>query len=301
MKQFTKSMFEGIKESLENQKGNSSGNFRDIIKTDPGYSYIVRLIPNTEDPAKTIFHYYHHQWTSPTTGQTVRAMCPATWNERCPICEERIKLYKSGSDENKNIAKALKRKENWLVNVYVIKDPKNAENNNNVKIFRYGKQIDKIIEAAIKGEDAQEFGAAIFDFTDQGCNFRIKVEKNEGDYPTYVSSKFLSKSNVEGLDSQKIDEVYCKAFELDKFFEKQDNEQIKKLIEQHFPDESSSNSPVKTGDQQQVKAATIVQTAPIAPIQRVVETVSDLSVSTPIVQENKSASDKKIDDLLAGL
>jgi len=302
MKQFTKTMFENIKESLENQKGSSTGNFKDIIKTEPGNSYIVRLIPNTTDPAKTFFHYFHHQWTSPTTGQSVRAMCPTTWGERCSICEERIKLYKTGSEENKNIAKALKRKENWLVNVYVIKDPKHAENNGTNKIFRYGKQIDKIVNDAISGEDSAEFGPAIFDFSDQGCNFRIKVEKNEGDYPTYVSSKFLSKSSVEGLNEQNIDDVYNKAFELDKFFEKKDAEEIKKLIEQHFPNGESADAKPSAKPAQTTSTPKLVASTPAKPQVTIEEEdEEELSVAAPTNSGDKSATDKKIDDLLATL
>lgn len=289
MKNFTKSMFDSIRESLENQKSNNSGNFKDILKTEPGNSYIVRLIPNVNDPAKTIHHYFHHQWTSTTTNQSVRTVCPSTWGDRCPVCEERMKLYKSGTEEDKNRARELKKKENWLVNVLVVKDPKNSENDNQVKIFRYGKQIDKIINDAINGEDAEEFGPAIFDLTANGCNFRIKVEKNEGDYPTYVSSKFLSKSEIPGLNSEKIDEIYKKAFELDTFFEKKDNATIKKMVEEHFLGTSSVKTEAKTEAKTETKPLTNTEVKPTTNIEPKPNT------------SNESDTDDKIKDLLDGL
>ena len=44
------------------------------------------------------------------------------------------------------------------------------------KIVKYGKQIKTILDNAIKGEDAERFGAAVFDL-ENGCDFRIKVEE----------------------------------------------------------------------------------------------------------------------------
>ena len=230
---FTKSMFDSIKESIENQKS-SYGSFKDILKTEVGNSYIVRLIPNTTHPDRTFYHYFQHGWNSFATGQYQGALCPTTWGERCPICEERIKLYRENTPEAKKRAGELKRKENWLVNIFVVKDPKKPENDNTVKILRYGKQINKIINEAVSGEDADEFGAAIFDLTKDGCNFRIKVEKNEGDYPTYISSKFLGKSEIPGLTQEKIEEISGKLFELDKAFDTKTYTQLEEMLNDHF-------------------------------------------------------------------
>jgi len=230
---FTKTMFESIKESLENQK-QGNGNFRDILKTEVGNSYIVRFVPNIKEADRTIYHYYHHGWNSHATGQYTTNLCPTTWGDRCPICEERIKLYQEGSEESKKKAFELKRKENWLINAYIVKDPKNDDNNNAIKIIRYGKQISKIIDEAISGEDAEEFGPAIFDLTEEGCNFRIKVETNEGGYPSYTSSKFLSKGEIKGLTQGKIEEIHDNIFELDKVFEPKDYDGLVEMLNEHF-------------------------------------------------------------------
>lgn len=242
MSSFTKSMFESIKQSLETQKG-GNGNFRDLLKTEPGNSYIVRLIPNLKNPERTFHHHVHHGWTSVSTGNYVSCTCPVSRGEACPVCAERIKLYRDNTEENKKKAYELKKKENWLVNVYVIDDPKNPDNNGTVKILKYGKQIQKIIEEAMTGEDAEEFGPAIFDLTKNGCSLRVKVEKNEGGFPTYVASKFLPAKAIDGMDADKIKEVQDGIFELDKLFDVQSEAEIVSLLKDHAGLNVKSSTP----------------------------------------------------------
>jgi len=243
MSKFTASMFESIKETLETQK-TGNGNFKDILKTEPGSSYIVRFVPNMKEPNRTIHKYFHHGWNSHVTGQYTTTLCPTMVGDRCEICEKRMKIWQSNLDDEtkKKLGKDLKRKENWLVNVFVVKDPTNEANNGQLKMMRYGKQVDKIVDEAISGEDAEEFGARIFDLTKEGCNFRIKVEKNEGGYPTYVASKFLNASPIEGLTADKIEEIHNNIFELDKIFDSKDAAGISDMLKDHFRDGGSSDS-----------------------------------------------------------
>ncbi|NDB28524.1 hypothetical protein EB151_03115 [archaeon] len=151
-----------------------------------GNTYSVRLLPNVKAPNKTLFHYYSHGWNSLATGQYVSAISPSTWGERDPIDEAKFRLSKNGSEQEKEDSKLLTRRENWLINVYVVSDPTNAENNGQVKILRFGKQLHKIIMSAIEGEDADEFGHRVFDLSSEGCSLKIKIEE-QGGYPTYDS------------------------------------------------------------------------------------------------------------------
>jgi len=301
MSSFTKSMFESIKQSLETQKsGNSS--FRDILKTEPGNSYIVRMIPNTSNPEQTFHHYYHHGWNSSSTGQYVNCICPTTWGDKCPICSERIKLYKENTEENKKKAYDLKRKENWLVNVYVVEDPKNSDNTGTIKIVRYGKQLQKIIDEAMTGEDSDEFGPAIFDLTKSGCNLRIKVEMNEGGFPSYTSSKFLSAKAIEGMDADKIKELYDNLFELDKLFEIQTEADIVNLLKEHTDLNVKSVSVASA-----VAKATETKEEEAEEVNEPEEEESEEEVNEPEEKEEKEESeeveeiDDKISDLLADL
>ena len=212
MSTFTKSMFDSIKDALT--KEGSSNKTADILRTTPGNSYEVRLLPNIEDPSKSFYHYYSHGWTSFSTGQYVTAVSPTTWGERDPIAEHRFKVFRTGTPEEKKKSEAIFRREQWLVNVYVINDPSDPENNDTVKILRYGKQLHKIIMEAVQGEDSDQFGDRIFDLSERGSTFRIRCDK-QGDFPTYVSSKFLIPGAVDGMDENRIKEVYDSCHKLE--------------------------------------------------------------------------------------
>ena len=152
MSVITSSMFESIKSALAKNTSAPSKN-KDILKLEVGNTYTVRLIPNTKDPAKTFFHYYTFGWTR-ETGQYVSAVSPSSFGGRDPIAEYRYKVLKTGTDEEKQKARAILRSEKWLVNAYIINDPVTPENNGKNMIVRYGKQLHKIIMDAIEGEGA---------------------------------------------------------------------------------------------------------------------------------------------------
>jgi len=229
---YNKSLFESIKESLNKKQTSDNSAFKDILKLEKGNSYIVRLIPNVEDFDKTIFHYYSHTWQSKADQKLVNVFCPNSYDERCPIDEYRGKIWKSKDEKAIEEVKPLKRNEQWMVNIYVVKDPTSPENQGQVKILRYGKQLHNIIMEAISGEEAEEFGEKIFDLTENGCNLKIKVDENEGGYATYVSSKFQSPSKVEGLDDP--ESVYETIKPLDNIFKQQSYAEIQKILDRDW-------------------------------------------------------------------
>ena len=225
-------MFESIRDALVSSDNNNGGGAADILKTEVGNTYTVRLVPYMKDPKKTFFHYFQHGWNSLATGQYVSAISPQTWGERDPIAETRYKLYR-GSDEEKALAGKIVRAEKWLVNVYVVNDPVTPDNNGKVMILRYGKQLQKIIANAIDGEDASDLGPRIFDFTPNGVNLKIVVEK-QGDYPTYVSSKFTFPTEVKGVDEDTHQEILDKAFDLENVFNVKSYNELKEMVDEHI-------------------------------------------------------------------
>jgi len=295
-KKFSVSMFDALKDSMAEQR--TGGNFKDILKTTVGNNYLVRLIPNVNDISKTIYHYFNHGWKSLATGQFVSCLCPTTVGERCPICEERVRLYR-GDAEDKENAKLLGRKEQWVVNIYVVDDPTDSKNNGEIKIFRYGKQIDKVIRDATEGIDKDELGSKIFDLTQDGCNLRIAVEKNDGGYPTYISSKFLRESAIQGMNDKKIDEVYEKLFKLDTVFEQKSAQEVKELLDTHYFCQVSNNSDTSVGEGVEVTSSgvKVAKSAPVKVTEPEVEDPSDSNES----QEPDANIQSKLDDLMKDL
>lgn len=272
-------MFESIKNAMTQDSGSSSrGQF---LRTEVGNTYVVRLIPNIENPSKTFFHYYTHGWNSFSTGQYLSLISPNTWGERDPISETRYRLLKTGTDEEKERAGKILRRENWMANVYVVNDPVNPENNGTIKLLRFGRQLHKIIMDAMQGDEAEELGPRIFDLTKNGCDFRIKVEK-QGDYPTYVSSKFgmPKKLNIEYEGG--IDAIHKNIHDLESVFSVKTYDELKAILDEHFFCDDVTKE-TQAGD---VKKTTAV-------VEKVTETT--------IVPETVTDDDDDINELLASL
>lgn len=228
----TTSMFASIKDALA-KPAQGSSTTSNIMRLKTGNTYVLRLVPNAKEPSKTFFHYYSHGWVSEATGQFQSAISPQTWGERDPIAEARYKISRTGSEEEKEKARALNRKENWLINVYVAKDPENPENEGKVKILRFGRQLHKIIMEAIEGEDADEFGERIFDLTKNGCSLKVKVEE-QGGYPTYVSSRFAAPTSLTGITADTVNDVYDKVYDLENVFPVKSYDELTTMLNEHY-------------------------------------------------------------------
>jgi hypothetical protein len=291
MSTFTKSMFASIKDALT--KEGSNNKTADIIRTKPGNSYEIRLLPNIEDPSKTFHHYYSHGWTSYSTGQYVTAVSPTTWGDRDPIAEYRLKVFRGGAPEEKAKSDSIYRRENWLVNAYVISDPDEPDNNDTVKILRFGKQLHKIIMEGINGEDSDQFGEKIFDLSENGCTFRVRCDK-QGDYPTYVSSKFLIPGPIPDMSEDRIKDIYNSCHKLDETFRVKTFDELKLMLDEHY----------------HCKDPATVEDVEITPVQSSTTATrtndSDLNEEVPMnfstdTTDDEPLEDDKVKQLLAGL
>lgn len=256
MSAYNQEMFAKISEAMKSNNSQQS-NIGNILRLKPGNTYNLRLLPNVKAPNKTLFHYYSHGWNSLATGQYVSAVSPSTFGERDPIDETKFRLAKHGNEQEKEDAKLLTRRENWLINVYVVNDPVEPEHNGKVKLLRFGKQLHKIIMSAIEGEDADEFGARVFDLSGEGCSLKVKVEE-QGGYSTYVSSRFASPQKIPGLvDDESINEIYNNIFDLETVFTIKSYEELKDMLNEHFfcsePDSEPDNQDDVPVARQEVK------------------------------------------------
>lgn len=239
----TNSIFDDIKNG---RKAKSENVFKDFLKFEAGKTYQIRLVPNLKEPKRTIFHYYHHSWNSLATNKFVTALCATTFGESCPICSHAIKTFRTGNDQEKELNKLINRKENWLVNAYVVTDPTNEENVGKLKILRYGRELAKIIDDAIDGEDSEEFGSKIFDVVN-GCSLRVRCESRSGmtgkkQFVSYSSSKFVSATTLE-VDN--IDELHSNIFKLEDIHKSVSAPDLQRLLEQHYLCSVDAESPAE--------------------------------------------------------
>jgi hypothetical protein len=290
---FTKNIFDEIKSSLASK---SDSSYKDIMKFEAGKTYLVRLVPNLQEPKKTIYAYKHHSWKSHSNGQFISGLCPSTHGGSCPIDSYVMKTYNTGSEAEKKKLGDISRKESWMVNAYVITDPTNPENEGKVKVIRYGKELAKIINSAIDGDDAAEFGHKIFDVVN-GCTLRIKCENRTGGtgsrtFVTYASSKFLSPSKLDGVDSDKLKPLYESIFDLTKFNKTKTSAELQRDLDQHFFCIQDLSEDVDAHEEVDTTPATTAKIADVEDIFKGVETAS-----APAEDD----TDAKLKELLAGL
>ena len=231
---FTTSMFESIKEALAKSETSSGGNglYREILKFKAGNTYVLRLLPNIKSLKDSFYHYYVHGWNSFSTGEYVSAVSLQTIGQTDPIGVERYRIKKNGTEEEKAKAEQVKWQEQWFVNVYVVDDPVTPENNGTVKVMRFGKKLNKLVMAAISGDDSDEFGSRVFDLSANGCNLKLKAEK-QGEYVSYDSSRFTSPTDL-SLSEERQKEIYDSIHDLAAINPIKTEDEIIQLWKKHF-------------------------------------------------------------------
>lgn len=246
-KKYNNSMFDRIKDALKKSEKTSSGSFANFMKFPAGNTYTLRLIPNVENIDDTFFHHYMNSWTSRKDGSYVSAISLKSFGERDPINEVRWKLYKEWKDtepaKGEKFENPIKERESWLVNVYVVEDPANPENNGKVKILNMGPQLKDIVDDAMTGDSSDEFGAAIFDLSSDGADFKIKADE-QGVFTTYIKSRFSNKTTLD-LSDEEIDAVYEQCHDLKQVYSVKTVEELSTLLDDHFFCEEESQPAVK--------------------------------------------------------
>lgn len=283
MNTFNTSMFDSIKDALTQEENNKS-NYADILQLKIGNTYTVRILPDTKNPRATFFHYFSHGWNSFQTGKYVSAVSPTTFGERDPIAEERYKIIKLGSEEEKAKVAAIRRTEQWLVKVYVVDDPTKPENNGKVKVLRYGKQLDKIIKDGISGDYKDEYGAKIFELDSTGVNFKIKVEK-QADYASYTSSRFTTVGADLKLSKEQREEIYNTDIDLTKVFKVKTQAELQQMFNEHYLCKVSSDEVTELPEEDK-KLSNIVSKQPVQSV---------------VSQQSDELTDSDIDELLKDL
>jgi len=140
-----------------------------------------------------------------------------TLGQKDPVSEYNSVLWNSGIEANKEIARKQKRRLTYISNVLIISDPKNPENEGQIKLYKFGKKIfDKLTEA-MNPQFEDEKAINPFDFWD-GANFKIKIRQVEG-YRNYDKSEFESSSALFDGDDAKLEALWKKEYSLKEFLD----------------------------------------------------------------------------------
>jgi hypothetical protein len=140
-----------------------------------------------------------------------------TLGQKDPVSEYNSVLWNSGIEANKEIARKQKRRLFYIANIYVVSDPKNPDNEGQIRLYKFGKKIfDKITEA-MNPQFEDEKSINPFDFW-EGANFKLKIRQVEG-YRNYDKSEFESPSALLDGDDAKLETTWKKEHSLKEFLD----------------------------------------------------------------------------------
>jgi hypothetical protein len=145
-----------------------------------------------------------------------------TLGEKDPVSEYNSRLWDSGIEANKEIARKQKRRLSYISNILIVKDPAHPENEGKVFLYSYGKKIFDKIRAQFNPTD-EEIAAAKIEGIDlkavnvvsfwEGLNFNLRIRKVEG-YRNYDKSAFdTTATPIAGADKD-IEVIWKKEYSL---------------------------------------------------------------------------------------
>ena len=174
---------------LANKEQGSSSDDRywqpEVDKAGNGYA-IIRFLPAPVNEELPWVRIWNHGFQGPGGWYIENSL--TTLNQPDPVAEMNSKLWNSGNDKDKEIARARKRRLSYIANIYVLKDPAHPENEGKVFLFKFGKKIFDKINEKMNPEFEDEKPTNPFDLW-AGANFKLKIRKVEG-YRNYDKSEF---------------------------------------------------------------------------------------------------------------
>jgi len=183
-----------------------------VDKVGNGYA-VIRFLPAAEGNDLPWARYWDHGFKGPT-GLWYIERSLTSIGQQDPVGELNSKLWNSGIDADKEIARDRKRRLHYVSNVMVVNDPANPANEGKVFMYQYGKKIfDKIMDL-MQPTFADEKPVNPFDFW-EGADFKLKIRQVEG-YRNYDKSEFASPVQVSD-DDTKLEGLYNSMYDLNEF------------------------------------------------------------------------------------
>ena len=179
---------------------------------------VIRFLPSPSidgDDALPWVRVFNHGFQGPGGWYIENSL--TTLNQKDPVSEYNSVLWNSGIEANKEIARKQKRRLTYIANILVISDPKNPENEGQIKLYKFGKKIFDKISEAMNPEFEDETPLNPFDFW-EGANFKIKIRQVEG-YRNYDKSEFDKPSAVLDGDDDKLEALWKKQYSLKEFLD----------------------------------------------------------------------------------
>lgn len=184
-----------------------------VDKAGNGYA-VIRFLPAPANEDVPFVRIFDHGFQGPGGWYIENSL--TTLGKSDPVSEYNSKLWNSGIEANKEIARKQKRRLHFISNIYVVSDPGNPANEGKVFLFKYGKKIFDKLKEAMEPQFADEEAINPFDLW-AGANFKLKIRQVEG-YRNYDKSEF-DKPGQLLKDDEKLEQVWKSEYSLQEFLD----------------------------------------------------------------------------------
>ena len=219
--------------------------------------------------------FYTHSKIGPNN---LTVVCPATVGDKCPICEEIVKL-KQDYEANKETIKAIKRKNRALYNIYDENDKLSVLD---MSTFCFEQELRKELNSG--KEEYQDF-----QFLDEGKSLRVRFEEvdNGGGFT------FMKADRIDFEDREDIDEAILKDIaNLDECLEIKSYKELKELLFAVDGDDDEDEDEVAEAPKRRSRASKVAEKVEEV-VEDVVEAVAE--VAEEVVESVEGAFDEDED------
>ena len=214
-----KKSLEDLNKKLASVSGNEGKSSDDrfwspsVDKAGNGYA-VIRFLPAPPNEDVPFIRMFDHGFQGPGGWYIENSL--TTLGKNDPVSEYNSKLWNSGIEANKEIARKQKRRLHFISNIYVVQDSGNPDNEGKVFLFKYGKKIFDKLNEAMNPQFADEEAVNPFDLW-AGANFKLKIRNVEG-YRNYDKSEF-DKSGPLLNDDSELETIWKGEHSLQAFLE----------------------------------------------------------------------------------
>ena len=218
-----------------------------VDKAGNGYA-VIRFLPAPANEDVPFVRMFDHGFQGP--GGWYIEYSLTTLGKQDPVSEYNSKLWNSGIEANKEIARKQKRRLHFISNIYVVSDPGNPDNEGKVFLYKYGKKIFDKLNDAMNPQYPDDEAVNPFDFW-AGANFKLKIRNVEG-YRNYDKSEFDKPEPLLDDDSE-LEVIWKKQHSLQAFLDPsnfKDYDELKAKLMKVLDEDSGSSRSSRAEDEE---------------------------------------------------
>jgi len=230
-----------------------------VDKTGNG-SAILRFLPAPDGEDVPFVRFWDHGFQGPT-GKWYIEKSRTSLGEKDPVAEYNSKLWRESDNDDspqRKQARKQKRREHFVANILVVKDPANPENNGKVFLYDFGKKIfNKLNELMHPIDDGIEEVKAIDPFNMwSGADFYLRIRNVDG-YRNYDKSSFGDQKAISD-DDDALEAIWKSEHSLKDFVDPKNYKSFEDL-EKRLNEVLDLNTHIRRTDEPMARAEAPVQ------------------------------------------